>query len=293
VQIDPPNGLLINQTNATLNLTAISTNNSGNYFVVVSNTYGSVTSSIVSLTLAYLPSINQQPQNLNVIQGNNALFNVSASGTSPLSYQWWMVSGTQSNATAVPIVTNGFVLGANVTSGGAGYLAMPNMRILGGSGNGASGYAVISNRMVSAITINNAGSGYTTPPTIQIDAPVAISLSGQTNALLTLLSVTNGNSANYFIVITNIVGSVTSSVASLIVFTPPQGFIGATTNGNQLKLQFTGTPKYPYILQSATNLTPPVNWQSILTNNADLNGDWQFTDTNLNGRQKFYRAVGQ
>jgi hypothetical protein len=50
---------------------------------------------------------------------------------------------------------------------------------------------------------------------------------------------------------------------------------------------------YPYILQSATNLTPPVNWQPVLTNPADGNGNWQFTDTNLNGSQKFYRAVGQ
>jgi hypothetical protein len=50
---------------------------------------------------------------------------------------------------------------------------------------------------------------------------------------------------------------------------------------------------YPYFLQSATNLTPPVNWQPVLTNPADGNGNWQFTDTNLNGSQKFYRAVGQ
>ena len=70
-------------------------------------------------------------------------------------------------------------------------------------------------------------------------------------------------------------------------------FNGSSTNGKQLTLQLTGTPNYPYVLQSATNLTPPVNWQSILTNLADGNGNWQFTDTNLNGGQKFYRAVGQ
>jgi len=51
--------------------------------------------------------------------------------------------------------------------------------------------------------------------------------------------------------------------------------------------------RYPYILQSATNLTPPVNWQPVLTNPADGNGNWQFMDTNLNGSQKFYRAAGQ
>ncbi len=295
VQIDPPIGLLVGQTNATLNLTAITTNNSGNYFVVVSNAYGCVTSSIASLTIAlpYPPGISQQPQSVNVAQGNNAAFNVIASGTPPPNYQWFMVSGTQSNATAVPVVINGFVLGANVASGGAGYLAVPNVQIVGGSGSGASGYAVVSNRMVSAITMTNPGAGYTTPPAIQIDAPSAISLTGQTNATLTLLAVTNGNAANYFVVVTNSFGSVTSAVATLTVFLPPQSFLARSTNSHQVALQLIGSPNYPYILQSATNLTPPVNWQPVLTNPADGNGNWQFTDTNLNGSQKFYRAVGQ
>jgi hypothetical protein len=108
-----------------------------------------------------------------------------------------------------------------------------------------------------------------------------------------LLAVTNGNAANYFVVVTNSYGSVTSAVATLAVFLPPQSFKGVSTNSQQFGLQFSGTPNYPYILQSATNLTPPVNWQPVLTNAADANGNWQFTDTNLNSRQKFYRAAGQ
>ena len=58
-------------------------------------------------------------------------------------------------------------------------------------------------------------------------------------------------------------------------------------------MQFAGTPYYRYSLQSATNLTPPTSWISIFTNTADVNGNWQFTDTNLNAGQKFYRAEGQ
>ena len=281
------------QTNASLNLTNITTGNAGNYFVVVSAASGSVTSSVATLTVLTAPSIVQQPQSLNVVKGSNGTFIVSASGTTNLVYQWWMVSGTQSNATAVPVVINGFVLGANVTSGGAGYLAAPNVQILGGSGSGAGGYATVSNEMVSAITMTNAGSGYTTPPTIQIAAPCAISLPGQTNATLMLLSITNGNAANYFVVVTNSFGSVTSAVATLTVFLPPQNFFANAVIGNQLTLQFAGTPNYPYILQSATNLTPPVNWQSVLTNLADTNGNWSFTVSNLSAPSLFYRAMGQ
>jgi len=292
VQIDPPNGLLAGQTNDTLNLTAVTRNDIGNYFVVVSNAYGSVTSSMAALTLLLPPVIVQPPQNANSPMGGNAQFEVSVSGPAPYHYQWWMVSGVQSNAIAVPVVINGFVLEANITSGGAGYLAVPNVRIVGGSGSGAGGYATVSNRMVSAITMTNAGSGYTTPPIIQVDPPTAISLPGQTNATLTLLAVTNGNAANYFVVVANDYGSVTSAVATLAVFLPPRGFTCFKVQKNQLTLQFTGTPNYPYLLQSTTNLAPPINWQPVLTNPADLNGNWQFTDTNLNTRQKFYRAGG-
>ena len=295
VVIDPPTGLIIGKTNATLTLNAITTNNSGNYFVIISNVYGSVTSSVAGLTVAATsaPSLPQQPVNQSASPGSNVSFTITATGTQPLNYQWWMVSGTRSNATAVPVVINGFVLAANVTSGGAGYLAVPNVQIVGGSGSGAGGYAVVSNRLVSSITMTNAGSGYSTPPTIQIDAPSAISLLGQTNATLTLLAVTNGNAANYFVVVTNNFGSVTSAFAALTVFLPPQSFLARGSTNHQVALQLTGTPNYPYILQSATNLTPPIIWQPVLTNPADGNGNWQFTETNLNGNQKFYRAVGQ
>ena len=83
---------------------------------------------------------------------------------------------------------------------------------------------------------------------------------------------------------------------TLIVGLPPQSLTASTssTNSQQLSLQLTGTPSYPYILQAATNLTPPINWQSIFTNPADANGNWSFALTNLSGIPAgFYRAVAQ
>ena len=66
-------------------------------------------------------------------------------------------------------------------------------------------------------------------------------------------------------------------------------------DGNMLtggfNLSLTGWVGQSYILQTATNLTPPIQWQSILTNASDTNGVWQFTDTNLNSAQKFYRVT--
>lgn len=55
---------------------------------------------------------------------------------------------------------------------------------------------------------------------------------------------------------------------------------GSTGNPNVLYLQLTGTANFPYILQSTTNLTGQVNWQSLMTNSADENGNWNITITN-------------
>ena len=77
------------------------------------------------------------------------------------------------------------------------------------------------------------------------------------------------------------------------VFRAPQNF-AAQNLGAGFQLQLAGTPNYPYILQMATNLTPPVVWQSILTNPADGNGNWDWSMTNLPANPAgFYRAVVQ
>jgi hypothetical protein len=295
VVIDPPNGLLIGQTNATLTLNAITTNNIGNYYVVITNaSFGCLTSSVASLTFAYPPTIVQQPQSVNAALNSNANLNVAVAGTPSLNYQWFMVSGVQSNAKAVPTVINGFVLAATVTNNGAGYLTVPGVHFVGGSGSGANGTAVISNRMVTTINMTTAGSGYTTPPTILIDPPTTISLTGQTNANLLLTSVTNNNAGNYYVVVTNNFGSVTSTLAGLTIFLPPQSFKAINANSHQLSLQLSGTPNFPYTLQSTTNLTPPINWQPVITNSADINGNWSITVSNLSSTpSSFFRAVGQ
>ena len=71
----------------------------GSYSVVVSNAFGTATSSDVLLAVNVPPSITAQPQNQNANQGANATFSVVASGTGPLSYQW------QRNSTGIPGAT--------------------------------------------------------------------------------------------------------------------------------------------------------------------------------------------
>jgi len=291
-----PNKALVSYSPPTnsvyLPLNGASATNMDNFSIVVTCPYGSVTSSIASLTVLLPPSITTQPANVSVTNGGSASFNVAVSGTAPLGCQWFTSSG--SSAVAVPNVAGGSVYFASIINGGWGYSTVPQVKFVGGSGSGASGTAVVNNGMVTKITITSVGYGYFTPPVIQIDNPsptINTLLTGRTDAGLTLPAVTSSDTTNYFVVVTNNYGSVTSAMASLTVFLPPQEFsVQNVMTGLQMSL--TGSPSFPYILQSATNLTPPVSWKSIRTNYADISGNWQFTDTNVNGDQKFYRAVG-
>jgi hypothetical protein len=80
---------MIGATNSALTLTNVQLSQAGNYAVVVTNLYGSVTSSNSVLTLLPQPPIIlAQPVSETNVVGGTASFTVIASGTLPLSYQW-------------------------------------------------------------------------------------------------------------------------------------------------------------------------------------------------------------
>lgn len=222
VQIDPPSGFLAGQTNATLTLTNVGTNDAGTYFVVITNAYGSATSSPATLAVNVPAAITLQPQSIVTALGSNATFTVGASGTLPLSYQWYWQPALSRTALVASDVRNGFVVGAAVLYGGGFYSSLPAVQILGG-GSGASATATVNNGVVTAVNILSAGSGYPSNAVIQIDPPVAGTtqlLTGQTALSLSLPGLGALASGNYFVVITNAGGSVTSSPAQLRVLVP-------------------------------------------------------------------------
>ncbi len=58
-----------------------------------------------------------------------------------------------------------------------------------------------------------------------------------------------------------------------------------------LVLDLQGLAGRSYVLESTTNLNPPLVWQAQLTNVTDTNGFTQFTETTLNQIRKLYRAT--
>ena len=126
-----PSTLLSGQTNALLTVGNAQTNDAGGYYVVVSNNSGSVTSVVANLTvlLPAPPAITAQPNDWTNAVGFVATFNVGATGTSPLHYQWYFNSNT---------------LLANRTN------ASLNFTI--GSTNDAGGYSVIVTNRFGSVT---------------------------------------------------------------------------------------------------------------------------------------------
>ena len=74
--------------NSTLTLPNVSTNNAGNYMLVVTNNYGSVTSQIATLTVVPPPSITILPASQTNLGGTNVSFSVAVAGVGPFTYQW-------------------------------------------------------------------------------------------------------------------------------------------------------------------------------------------------------------
>ena len=71
-----------------LNISAVTTNDMASYRVIVANSFGSVTSSVVTLSVSLLPIIITQPANVALTNGQTARFNVVATGIPTLTYQW-------------------------------------------------------------------------------------------------------------------------------------------------------------------------------------------------------------
>lgn len=81
-------GGLVVGTTAMLTLPGVAPSAAGEYYVVVSNAFGSATSLSATLTVQSLPKITSQPQSVTVAEGGTAVFSITAMGNAPLSYQW-------------------------------------------------------------------------------------------------------------------------------------------------------------------------------------------------------------
>ena len=228
---------LATATNATLVLSNVQTSQAGNYWVVVSNPGGIVTSAIAVLAVNAPPSITTQPQPVSqtVVQGANATFSLSATGTLPLSYQWYFnganlipraTTNTYTKLVVVPadagnydaLVTN---IAGSVTSSNASLTVIVPPIITQQPTN-------LTVNLTSNATFNVSVSSNSTPTFSYQWLWNGNALAGATNASLTIANVQNTNVGYYSVVVTNAAGTNISMEASLTVTMISPGLTNAS-----------------------------------------------------------------
>jgi hypothetical protein len=197
------------------------TNNPASFTVTTANpTVGA----LFALSSAEPPSITQSPQSVAVLNGSNATFSVTATGTAPLTYQWRK---------------DGSPLGVG---------SVTNLTLTGVTTNGNGGYDVVVTNPYGAVTSSVATLTVVFPPslltsptnqTLAVGTPLnlLVGVSGTeplsyqwyqntsvvsvaTNANLTISSVQLTNAGNYVVVVSNPYGVLTSQVATVTVYLP-------------------------------------------------------------------------
>ena len=216
-------------TNSALALNNVQTNDSGAYFCIVTNSFGSDTSAVAQLTVTVpvVPTILSQPQNLTVLPGASASFSVSANGSAPLSYQWYFNTNTAIVGANDSTLTLNNVQATNVGT----YSVVVNN--LAGSATSSNALLALDNTPIApsfvtqpASVVVTAGSGANFSAAAAGTTPIYYQwlkngspISGATTTTLTLTNVQNADVATYSLFASNSVGTATSSAASLAIST--------------------------------------------------------------------------
>jgi hypothetical protein len=270
----------------------------GSYSVVVSNTFGSVTSSIAALTVTNVPpAIVVQPTNQTVGAEATVILAVTATGTAPLSYQWWLDETNLVDGAITNVLT---ITNAQTTNSGSYSVVVTNVA---GSVTSSNALLTVTN-VPPAITVQPADQtvGVGAMATLAVTATGTAPLSYQwwldeTNlvdgAITNVLTITNAqltNSGSYSVVITNMAGSATSSNAILTVVVWPS-FKSLTMAGDSFIFSGVGGSNNGtyFVLTSSNLLLPPASWTPVATNQFDINGNFIFTNTSpTNTPQQYY-----
>ncbi len=211
---------------ATFTINPVSLSNAGDYNVVVSNPAGSAVSNFATLSVGVAPTIITQPSSVSVIVNNNTEFNVVASGTEVLTYQW------RKNSVDIPNATLSSFPIFNVQ---AADVANYDVVIKNDYGTVTSTKATLTLLYPPKITLNPSSSSLRSGTKINLVAAATgtnplqyqwrfngQNISGATKTSYDkITSFSLQNEGVYDIVVSNSVGSVTSLPATLKLITPP------------------------------------------------------------------------
>ncbi|MCK5847064.1 MAG: T9SS type A sorting domain-containing protein, partial [Bacteroidales bacterium] len=104
------NSIISNGISAMYLISQATTADSTYYYVKITNSCGDITSNSADVVVNASPSIDSQSGDLNQCEGTQALFDISTTGTAPLTYQWYnddgLISGANANSYSIPLISD-------------------------------------------------------------------------------------------------------------------------------------------------------------------------------------------
>ena len=266
-------------TNYFLSLPSLQPAQQGSYQVVVSNPIGSITSTVAQVTVLTPPAISSQSPSTNVLAGWPFAFSVTATGTAPLTYRWFFQNSLISGATASALtiqnaqsVNEGIYWAVVANSAGSATSSVISLRV------DPAAPTIVSNPVSQVLP---ASSNVTFSVTAVGSQPMVYQwffsnapISGATASQYSLAGIQAGNGGNYQVVVSNELGSATSTVAALTVTplapyftTQPAG--GAVSGGSSRTLSGAANGSQPISYQwqhNGTNIPGAIQSSLLLTN---------------------------
>jgi hypothetical protein len=207
------------------------------------------------------PSITSQPQSVTVNAYANATFKVTASGTTPLNYQWSFNGTNISGATASSLTIS------NLTQQALGAYAVVVTNAYGtitSSNAMLSMYPFLSSPFGGVVT----DWGYNATLSVQAwgTGPLSyqwfdngVAILNATNQTLTLTSIQFTNAGLYSVVVSSPFGSVTNTPEQVVV--NPAG----VSLGMYPGVTVSGTVGYTYAIQATADLSNTNSWTTVAT----------------------------
>ncbi len=199
----------------------------GNYWVVLANSGGAVTSSVAAVELGLGPNIELQPTSLIGVVGGGAQFSVQATGAEPLTYQWYQnTTALVDDARRTGATTTNLII-TNLVTGDTGNYTLRLVNAYGSVTSAVANLTVFTPPAISTqprgysvpiglpVTLAGAASG-TAPLRYQWQLD-GVPVVNATNAGLTISNLAAANFGSYQLVVTNGGGAVTSAVAAVTV----------------------------------------------------------------------------
>jgi len=246
-------------TGSSLALGAVALTDTGSYDVVVTNVVGNVTSTVAVVTVQAGPAITTHPQSQSAILGTDVTFNVTAAGTPAPTYQWRKDGSPINGATSSSFQLTGIT----IDSSGSYDVVLTNS-VGSLTSNGASLNVQFAPTFLVHPRSQAVNSGTNVTLNISVTGNPAPSFQWRKNgeaitsanaSSLDLGAVSPGANGDYDVVVTNSIGAVTSSVATVTALFAP------SINVQPSSQTVTAGDNVTFTVTAAGDPAPPYQWR--------------------------------